>query len=84
MHTCVSCSVVVSSRANGAHHTGKVSNNVGRECVNNGFMYRESKLPHHLAKIAFSLGFLIGSLLLLLLLAPSSLVPGSPPAASQS
>lgn len=42
--TCVSCSVVVSKRATGLQHTGKVSSSVGRECVNSGFIYLEKKL----------------------------------------
>lgn len=39
IRTCVSCSVVVSKRATGLQHTGKVSSSVGRECVNSGFIY---------------------------------------------
>lgn len=39
VHTCVSCSVVVSRRASGLKQTGSVSSNVGREWVNRGFIY---------------------------------------------
>lgn len=56
-HTWVICCVVVRILATGPQQTGKVSRSVGRECVNNGFMKRVSKLPQTLARRAFSFGF---------------------------
>jgi len=56
--TCVICCVVVRILANGLQQTGNVSNNVGLECVNRGFMYLVSKSPQILARNAFSLGFM--------------------------
>ena len=50
--TCVSCSVVVSSRASGIQQTGSVSRRVGLACVKNGFMYFVSKSAHQRAKNA--------------------------------
>lgn len=55
--TCVICCVVVRILASGLQQTGNVSNNVGLECVNRGFMYLVSKSPQILASNAFSLGF---------------------------
>lgn len=54
--TWVICSVVVSNLAIGLQHTGRVSNNVGLECVSNGFIYLVSKEPQIRANTPFSFG----------------------------
>ena len=53
-HTCCICSEVVSIRAMGAQHRGRVSISVGRLCVNSGFMYLVSKPLQARASHAFS------------------------------
>lgn len=57
MLTCVICSVVVKSLAIGLQHTGNVSNRVGREWVNKGFIYLLSRFPQTRASTAFSFCF---------------------------